>query len=429
MKFLQNRALWFCIVLVGGSSISAPTFAAGSCKISSGPTPEISNYITKLNASVNKLRDASASSTCNVTGANTPTTSANLSEAAASITRGVNISLTQDSYADAAAFTTELSLKSEVPPALRQHLNLLLKNQDSINSAIEQIYRSCAQNQSVPAESIVEGMGSESMTLSRIGELLLTNHIDVISIYRTSVLGRPASKDGLLLVPADFGAKVYSAYGPDAQQDCRKEGDVFKKIKEALANLARTSKSISTGMSVWQTSDLKTESTHEAATRKKREEVYAPKLEKTGLLSDVSNSTVRNQTSYDTPDKESGISGFLGNIGQKAVTTFEKIKTFYTFVPKVEEAKTTDDWVDRYKNIQELQTDVGQEVLVKYLGLMSQIGDAQLTKDTYEGKLGRIYIELQTGIDQIAPMRKVAQKICSQDQTSNVDAAGCEPVK
>lgn len=97
--------------------------------------------------------------------------------------------------------------------------------------------------------------------------------------------------------------------------------------------------------------------------------------------------------------------------------------------PKPDEAESTDDWVARYQNIQALQTDVGQEILSKYQGLMSQIGDAQLTKDTYEGKLGQIYIELQTGIDQIEPMRKVAQKICSQDQTSNVSATGCEPVR
>jgi hypothetical protein len=106
---------------------------------------------------------------------------------------------------------------------------------------------------------------------------------------------------------------------------------------------------------------------------------------------------------------------------------FEKIKDFYTFVPKMEDAKTTDDWIDRYKNIQTLQTDVGKEVLDKYIRLMSQMGDAQLSKDIYEGKLGRIYIELESGTKFLEPYRKVAQKICQQDQAQNIDASGCIP--
>lgn len=101
---------------------------------------------------------------------------------------------------------------------------------------------------------------------------------------------------------------------------------------------------------------------------------------------------------------------------------FEKVKSYYTFVPKVEDAKNTDDWVARYKNIQSLQTDVGKEVVDKYARLMSQIGDAQESKDIYEGKLARIYIELETGKKFLEPYRKVAQKICQQGQAQNVPA-------
>lgn len=58
---------------------------------------------------------------------------------------------------------------------------------------------------------------------------------------------------------------------------------------------------------------------------------------------------------------------------------------------------------------------------------MGQIGDEQLTKDIYEGKLARIYIELESGTKLLEPYRKVAQKICEQDQAANVDGEGCLP--
>lgn len=342
------------------------------------------------------------------------TTSGNINEAGAAIMRGVNTSLVQDSYLDAAAFTTELSLRSEVPPALRQHLNLLLKNQENINRAIEMVYRNCAQDMEVPGGSVIEGLGANPVRLGKLGEMLLTNHIDVLSVYRTSVLGRPAIKENLLLVPANFGTKLYTSYGPDAQQQCRKEGDVFKKIREGINNIAKTAGNISKGMAVWQTSDLKTESAHEEAMRQKRDKEMAPKLKKAGFFSNISDVNERNQSNYDTPDKDTGISGFLQNVGQKTLALFERVKTHYTFVPKVEDAKHTEDWVARYKNIQSLQTDVGKEVVDKYAKLMSQIGDAQESKDIYEGKLARIYIELETGKQFLEPYRKVAQKICQQ---------------
>ncbi len=314
MKSLKVRALWLTIVLISLNLAFSPVFAAGSCKMDGGPTPELSDYIKKLGESINKLQSKSSGSTCKISGTTAPTTTGNLNEAGAAIVRGVNVSLIQNSYLDSAAFTTDLSLKSEVPPALRQHLNLLLKNQETINRAIEQVYRTCAQDIEVPGESVIEGLGTENVRLGKLGEILLTNHIDVLSVYRTSVLGRPAYKDHLLLVPADFGTKLYASYGPDAQQVCRKEGDVFKKIREAIDKISRTAGSISKGMSVWQTSDVKTETAYEESVRQKRDKEYAPKLKKTGLFFNISDAEARNQTNYDTPDKDSGVSGFLQNV-------------------------------------------------------------------------------------------------------------------
>ncbi len=260
------------------------------------------------------MQNASSNSTCRTSATTKETTSENINETAAAIIRGINTSLIQDSYLDAAAFTTELSLKSEVPPPLRQHLNLLLKNQENISRAIEIVYQNCAQDQEVPGENIIEGLGPTPVRLGKLGEMLLTNHIDILSVYRSSVLGRTAIKKNLLLVPADFENKLYTSYGPDAQQQCRKEGDVFKKIRDGINNIGRTAQNISRSMAIWQSSDLKTESSQEASIRQKRENEMVPKLKKAGLLSDISEVNKRNQSNYTTPDHDTGISGYIQEV-------------------------------------------------------------------------------------------------------------------
>lgn len=201
-----------------------------------------------------------------------------------------------------------------MPPPLRQHLNLLLKNQENISRAIEIVYQNCAQDQEVPGNSIIEGLSEEPVRLGKLGEILLTNHIDVLSVYRSSVLGRSAIKKNLLLVSPDFENKLYNSYGPDAQQQCRKEGDVFKKIRDGINNIGKTAQNISKSMAIWQTSDLKTESSQEASMRQKRDNEMAPKLKKAGLLSDISEVNQRNTSYYTTPDHDTGISGFLQDI-------------------------------------------------------------------------------------------------------------------
>lgn len=151
------------------SLIQTPvSYAAGSCTMENGPSSELTEYFTKLNEALTKLKDAGASGSCGGSG-NGQSAIRDLSEAAASITRGTNRALTQDCYVSAASFTTELSLKSEVPPALRQHLNTLIKKSEDINLAIDQVYRTCSQNMEVQSSSIIPGY-TEPAT-ERLGKL------------------------------------------------------------------------------------------------------------------------------------------------------------------------------------------------------------------------------------------------------------------
>jgi hypothetical protein len=101
---------------------------------------------------------------------------------------------------------------------------------------------------------------------------------------------------------------------------------------------------------------------------------------------------------------------------------FEKMKGLYSFTPKPETAPDTDAWIARYKNIQTLQADVAKDVLERYQLLMDQIGEEQMLKDSIEGRLGRIYIELESGTRLLEPYKKVARDVCNS-QTSNEKGA------
>lgn len=126
--------------------------------------------------------------------------------------------------------------------------------------------------------------------------------------YRNVALGRPPLEAKFYLTQPNFLEKLGSTYGPSAQETCRKEGDVFKQVKEAIDKLAKTAGNIKRGMSVWQTSDKKTESPHEVEMRDQKEKEMAPKIQEQGFLSDISAANLRNQANYAIKDANEGVS-------------------------------------------------------------------------------------------------------------------------
>jgi hypothetical protein len=205
------------------------------------------------------------------------------------------------------------------------------------------------------------------------------------------------------------------------------EGDTFKDLKKAIDNLGRTAGRIKTGMTAWQTADLKTETEQESQERDRKDTEWVESAKKAGLLSDGSAIAARANTTSTPKSGGDGISGWLSQAGLRMGNAIDGISSYYSFTPPVEEARTTDDWLARYRNREVLQTDVAVEILEQFMTLRDQIADEQISKDTYEGKLGSIYIELESWVKLLEPYRKVAQKICSQDQTSNAAGSGCIP--
>ncbi len=151
--------------------------------------------------------------------------------------------------------------------------------------------------------------------MGNTAESLIKDHTSIICLYRNSATGRPPLETNFLLTPNDFTLKLQNSYGPKAIETCNKKGDVFKRLSDAIGKLSQTAGNLKEGMAVWESSDPKTESEYEVSVRKNKEEELTPKLKKAGLLENTSDATIRAQSNYNVPDKDSGISGFLNDTG------------------------------------------------------------------------------------------------------------------
>jgi hypothetical protein len=426
--FLSRALVISSLGLTLGAFLTPSSYAAGACTIESGASAELTAYYTKLDETLSKIASAGASASCPVSANGSSSSSENITRAVQTIKRGTNLGLSQDCFASTAAFTVDLGLKSEVPKWIRRDLDTLISRGDRINSAITNLYATCGDSTSVEVRSILPGSSANDQdTLGNLVTAVLRSHTELVCTYRDIATGRSPNINQFLLTPDTFTQDLSKSYGSKAQEVCVKEGDVFKDLKKAIDNLGRTAGRIKTGMTAWQTADLKTESEEEASERERKESEGVESAKKAGLLSDGSAVAARANTTSTPKSGGDGISGWLSQAGLRMANAIDGISSYYSFTPPIEEAKSTDDWLERYRNKETLETDVAVEITLQFMTLRDQIGNEQISKDSYEGKLGSIYLELDSATRLLEPYRKVAQKICAQDQTSNAAGSGCTP--
>jgi hypothetical protein len=278
MKFLKTSARILCFLTLG--VLPSAIFAADQCTIEKGPDTALSQYLTNLDTALEKLKDSTKNASCGALGGkNVPSSSENIERAAALIVRGTNRALNQDCYLGAAAFNTELALKSETPIALRRDLKLLVSKQEDLTLTVDQLYQTCGQNTSLETQTILPGE-SGNMSAGEIAETLIKNHTSIVCLYRNVTTGRPPLETQFLLTPTDFTSKIQTAYGPGAIQSCTVRGDVFKRLSTAITKVGETARNLKGKMSEWQNSNQALESEDEKRARATKESELAPKLKK-----------------------------------------------------------------------------------------------------------------------------------------------------
>lgn len=381
MKFLKDSIR---ILVIGGVFLCyiPGALAAEGCALEKGLSPELETYSNDLNTALDKLEQVASSIQC------TDGARGDIDKASEAIEGAINRVLGQNTYRASAAFVTDMQIKSETPKPVTNHLNTLYAQSNQIQSVIQSIYGKCASDKKVtPSEIFPGGSANEDSvdTLANYSKAILQNHTELIHLYRTTVLGYPQESDFFSLVSnKDFSVDLKKNYGIKAQETCKKKGDVFKQLSEAINKISQTAKSIKSGMLAWQTADLKTESAGEREMRADRERNLLPAMRKVGLNENNSDNTVRKSRKYNLLDGDRGFTGFVRDSGERLAQTFDNLKKSFSFVPPVQESKDTDEWLLRYKNLSVIKNDIAQEINGQFLYQMELVGDEQVNKDDYE---------------------------------------------
>ncbi|MFZ4461009.1 MAG: hypothetical protein ACOYN2_00180 [Patescibacteria group bacterium] len=93
-------------------------------------------------------------------------------------------------------------------------------------------------------------------------------------------------------------------------------------------------------------------------------------------------------------------------------------ESYKSLTTNLGESKNTDQYLDRFRNIQSLKTDLAKEIYSDYQTLMDSIGDENLNTDEINGRLTDIYNEVESTTKILGPAGRIAKDTCNQ-QTKN----------
>lgn len=418
---ISNRIKLISIALIS-LSITTTSFAASACVIDSSPSPLMADYLTRLDAAINKLEYTTSSQICKTVPDNKRRGSDNIEQGASAIVKNTNRALTQDDYMSASRFSIDLVIRSEIPNALRRDYNLLLSKQNRLNSLIDTIYGKCAGDLEVDTnlindETYTTGKPPKSILWDLAGDLL-NNHIRIIGFYRESVIGTPPTKSGFFLVDPDFEWEIPDLYGPKGTEICNKKWDPFKRVTDAVDRIGNLGGGIERGTEDWKIAWALLQSPWANYTKVERN-ILAKELTRQWLSSKSSAVILRNLAYYNKTEQHRGLTGFVEDVGDRVSQGFWVIKKNYNdLIDNLNKSNNTDQYLDRFRNIESLKTNLAKEIYTDYQSLMDSISDENLNTDEINGRLTDIYNEVNNMTTVLNPARRVAKDTCNQ-QTKN----------
>ncbi len=89
--------------------------------------------------------------------------------------------------------------------------------------------------------------------------------------------------------------------------------------------------------------------------------------------------------------------------------------------PKPEDAKNSDDYLERYRNLARLKGDVASEIADDYIQASASISDDNVSADNNVGQLLEMHVILSKTMKTMAPYCETSRKACL-DQAGNVPA-------
>lgn len=184
----MNKFSALLVIALSASTGFSSALAAGTCSIREAPDPAVQEYLKGVDKVISEAMRAGGNSTCESPSGNR-TATADADKAQSSVVSSVNRSLTTSNVVTSFRYTVDLVTRSELPPGIRRDHALLDQRQRKLIAAIDALASACGSETLFDAEaSPFPSYVTKGRKTGEILQSLLSNHTDVMNVYREAVL-------------------------------------------------------------------------------------------------------------------------------------------------------------------------------------------------------------------------------------------------
>lgn len=425
------------ILVIAVSALSGISNAwAAGCAIKEAPSPALRNYIKGLDNLISEAVRLGGTGNCNSNAEGNRNATSDVDKAQSSVMGSVNKSLNTSNVVTSFRYTVNLVRRTELPAGIRRDSSLLDQRQRTLIAAIDSTASSCGSD--VVFDSEVSPFPPYSTKGKKVGDVLadaLSNHTNVMEAYREAVLGdEPVTVTDLSLVPPGFIDSLKDAYGPKAMEACNTsgEGTFFEKMKQAIDRIGNIGNTMQNGTQDWKDAWAMMQGSHKQQDKLEKQ-LLRQELSRQGLSTSSSERAVRNLDAYNRGEGWQGINGSMQGIGEAVNNGVAMVQGLYDEAssvggqytagfkagqPKPEDSKNTDQYLERYRNLGDLKTEVGKEVAAEFEQAKASISDENVSVDNNVGQLIEMHVILSKTLKAIDPYKKTSTKAC-KDQAQN----------
>lgn len=435
----MNKKTVALVIALSVSTGFSNAWAAGSCSIKDAPDKAVQDYVKGVDKMISEAMRVSGNATCQDPSGNRTATS-DADKAQSSVMGSVNRSLKTTNVMTSFRFTVDLIRRTELPAGIRRDHSLLDQRQKKLIAAIDSVASNCGSD--VVFDTEVSPFPSYVTKNAKVGDVLqdlLSNHTDVMNVYREAVLGdEPGSQPTLTFAPDGFVSSVKADYGPKAIAACNTtgEGTFFEKMKQAVDRIGNLGNVMQNGTQDWKDAWAMLQGNAKGQDKLEKR-LLRQEMARQGMSTSSSERAVRNLDAYNRGEGWQGINGSVTGVGEAVNNGVAMVKGMYDEAsnaagqyasgfskptqPRPEDAKNTDDYLLRYANLAALKSDVAGEIANDYVQASASISDDNSSADNNVGQLLEMHVVLSKTLKTMAPYCETSRKACL-DQAGNVPA-------
>lgn len=194
---------------------------------------ELAKYLSTTDNLLSRITEESAKTPCNTNANGENSAMASIDRTMSAVVGSMNESIGFSNFYTSGRFYIDIALSTEVPVGITRDHTRLGKEIERIQGVIELVHSQCGED-IVPASNLSEDTmyNTSGKTLGTILKEVLENQVDMMNLYRETVLGdKPDGKTFILVGDSEaFVSKLQKNYGPKAFEACVKKTDFFKDV-------------------------------------------------------------------------------------------------------------------------------------------------------------------------------------------------------